>query len=283
MNFETGMRRINTGGTNNLCLALVFFALIVVIWAFGVADPVQALDLRKRVADYPNWKTRPALKATREELSYPKWMAGTWQVESTLIEQFAPLVPDIVTPGFEQNRRYLQQPIIFRVRFLPAPAVSLISPAIKINRSSQIIADRAFNGLEIGRAYLGREGILSVTSDPEDPNQYITQLANHERLITQIIGRQQSSPERDRYLTSELTQQFFQGDSRIYLNIVETTTNYHQQDRGDILADQLTAIYLSPKDPQYFLASNQPVALYRYQLHLTPLISSPKNATQPLK
>jgi hypothetical protein len=255
--------------------------------AFGVVDPAQALDLRKRIASYPHWQSRPALKATREELSYPKWMAGTWQVESTLIEQIAPLAPDIVTPGFEQNRRYLNKPLRFRVRFLPAPAVSLISPAIKINRSSQIIADRAFNGLEIGKAYLGEQGILSVTNDPRDPNQYRTRLPNQESLITQIIGRDQSSPDRDRYLTSELTQQFFQGEQRIYLNLVETTTDYRLKGSSNIAANQLTAIYLSSKDPQYFMAPGKPVALYRYRLQLSPLntlpISSPKNAAQPLK
>ncbi|MEL6327067.1 MAG: DUF6816 family protein, partial [Cyanobacteria bacterium J06626_23] len=33
-----------------------------------------------------------------------------------------------------------------------------------------------------------------------------------------------------------------------------------------ITADQITAIYLSPRDPDYFKAFNKPVALYRYRL-----------------
>ena len=35
-------------------------------------------------------------------------------------------------------------------------------------------------------------------------------------------------------------------------------------------ADQVTAIYLSPKDPDYFTAGGHPVALYRYRLELLP-------------
>ena len=36
-------------------------------------------------------------------------------------------------------------------------------------------------------------------------------------------------------------------------------------------ADQITAIYLSPQDPDYFKAKGQPVALYRYQLSFSPV------------
>ena len=37
------------------------------------------------------------------------------------------------------------------------------------------------------------------------------------------------------------------------------------------MADQITAIYLSPQDPDYFKAKDKPVALYRYQLAFSPL------------
>ena len=45
-------------------------------------------------------------------------MASTWQVTSTLIDLAAPLAPEIVTPGFEGNRRQLNQPVSFVVRFV---------------------------------------------------------------------------------------------------------------------------------------------------------------------
>ncbi|WP_373872753.1 DUF6816 family protein [Microseira wollei] len=51
------------------------------------------------------------------DLIYPDWMVGTWKVTSTLVDLADPLAPNIVTPGFESNRRYLNQPITFQVRF----------------------------------------------------------------------------------------------------------------------------------------------------------------------
>ena len=68
------------------------------------------------------------------------------------------------------------------------------------------------------------------------------------------------------------------GFENIYLNEVETTTAYRVVEGGEngdsaskrIEADQVTAIYLSPKDPDYFAAGGHPVALYRYRLELLP-------------
>jgi hypothetical protein len=37
-----------------------------------------------------------------------------------------------------------------------------------------------------------------------------------------------------------------------------------------MVADQMTAVYLSPQDPDFFKSGNQPVALYRYRLELIP-------------
>ncbi len=69
----------------------------------------------------------------------------------------------------------------------------------------------------------------------------------------------------------------FQGGSRPYFNSVESTTSYHKLPTPNpaIEADQVTAVYLSPQDPDYFTAGSHPVALYRYRLEFFPL-SKPK-------
>jgi len=71
------------------------------------------------------------------------------------------------------------------------------------------------------------------------------------------------------FVTSELVQQVFRGRARPYFNRVETTTAYRQTETG-IQADQVTAIYLSPQDPDFLTVRDRPVALYRYCLILTP-------------
>jgi hypothetical protein len=84
------------------------------------------------------------------------------------------------------------------------------------------------------------------------------------------------APAVDQFITTELFQQVFRGTDQPYLNQVETTTDYHRQADSamPIVADQITAIYLSPKDPNYFKAGETPVALYRYKLEFLPLQKS---------
>ncbi len=121
--------------------------------------------------------------------------------------------------------------------------------------------------------------------DPEDPNRQITFLKDDQQLISTVTGRKVETPNLGTFATTEIFQQFFRNPGRafdagdpptVYLNEVENTTVYRK--RGDanfpIVADQITAIYLSPQDPDYFKAKGQPVALYRYQLSFSPVRAS---------
>ncbi len=136
---------------------------------------------------------------------------------------------------------------------------------------SLVVADRAFNGLNIAKAYLGDDAIVEVKVDPENPNRQITGLKGDRQLVSLVTGRLSETIAPDKFVATEITQQIFQGKTDIYLNEVETTTSYQLQNSGNISADQITAIYLSPKDPDYFAAGGRPVALYRYQLELLPV------------
>ncbi|MGL5079651.1 MAG: DUF6816 family protein, partial [Waterburya sp.] len=76
------------------------------------------------------------------------------------------------------------------------------------------------------------------------------------------------------FITTEITQQLFKSPAKIYLNEVEITSDYQLIDSNNINAEQITAIYLSPQDPDYFKAGDRPVALYRYHLDLTKEVKS---------
>lgn len=218
----------------------------------------HAGTLSDRMAAFPDWHNKPKLNRATGALIYPNWIAGTWKVKSTLLDLAAPLAPEVVTPGFESNRAYLNQPIEFNVRFT--------------QQGQSVIADRAFNGVQIARAYLGDRQVLSVKVDPKSPNKQITFLKDEQQLISTISDRATETPDPEEFITTELFQQVFRGIGRIYLNQVEITTAYHHQvgQKPDILADQITAIYLSPQDPDYFKARETPVALYRYRLEFFP-------------
>jgi hypothetical protein len=240
---------------------------------------VFAESLSDRITQFPDWKNKPAVEVAKGDLIYPDWMAGEWQVTSTLVDLVAPLAPEIITPGFEGNRQFLNQPIQFNVRFKPTEkyrAIPITSPVPPLQFQSVIVADRAFNGFNIARATLGDLAILSVKVDANNPNRQITQLPGNHQLVSIVTERGSETPKLNQFIATEICQQIFQGETSIYLNAVEATTFYYRNvdkisgKTVSVDADQITAIYLSPQDPNYFKAKDRPVSLYRYQLKLLP-------------
>ncbi|MGV0029273.1 DUF6816 family protein [Phormidesmis priestleyi] len=277
----------------------LIFTFLCLIWSF----PAQAGVLFDRVAAFPQWQSKPPVRSAQGDLIYPTWLEGTWHVTSTLVDLVAPLAPKIVTPGFESNRDYLNQPVKFDVRFVKqfvkqevatnriAAFKSLQLRSLRVTRKGsgkpEVIADRAFNGLNLARAYLGDRAVLSVKVDPNSPNRQITLLRDDRQLVSIVNARAIETPALDQFITTEIFQQVFRGSSQPYLNQVETTTAYRRgEERGvrreevgtsAIVADQMTAVYLSSQDPDYFKTGETPVALYRYQLEFSPV----EVATQP--
>lgn len=262
---------------SNALLGSIGILLTVVLW--GPPAWASPSILSDRVSAFPNWTTKPPVNVSDGDLVYPEWFEGTWNMTSTLVDMVAPLAPDLVTPGFEGNRQFLDQPITAPIRFVRKPVESGRFLGKSIKATEKVVSDRAFNGLSLARAYLGDEAVSEVKVDPDNPNRQITFLQDRQQLISTVTGRLVEQTKDDQFTTSEIFQQFFGGDRpTIYLNEVENTTDYHlstectrsetEQDCPEITADQITAIYLSPQDPDYFQALAQPVALYRYQLTL---------------
>ncbi|MEH2149069.1 DUF6816 family protein [Nostoc sp.] len=260
-----------------------------VIWSFCLlfffllwGGEAFAGELSQRLANFPQWEKLTSVQPASGDLVYPEWMAGSWQVTSTLVDLAAPLAPEIVTPGFEGNRRQLNQPVSFVVRFVKQqPHISGFKIVPQIDYKSPIlIADRAFNSLNLARAYLGDEAVLLVKVDPDSPNRQITFLRSSRQLVSIVTARATETTFDSKFITTEVFQQLFKGGSRPYLNSVESTTAYHKLPTSNLVieADQVTAVYLSPQDPDYFKAGSRPVALYRYRLEFIPqeLSTSPK-------
>jgi hypothetical protein len=154
------------------------FVLAFCLWLLWIA-PVQAETLGDRIAQFPHWSSKPSLTAAgQNDLSYPDWFLGDWRMDSTLLEMVAPLAPDLVTPGFESNRQFLNQPVTCDIRFVNAQPLRGRSPVPQVmNRDRhRTIADRAFNGMSLGKAYLGDSTLLAVRVDPQNPNRQITEL-----------------------------------------------------------------------------------------------------------
>ncbi|MDX2214236.1 MAG: hypothetical protein SFY66_13180 [Oculatellaceae cyanobacterium bins.114] len=249
----------------------------LVLWLMW-SSPTQAGELADRLAQFPDWQTKPAVQAAKGDLAYPDWFAGEWLATTTLVDLVAP-IPDLTTPGFEGNRQYLNQPVPFQARFVEARSLypsnpSILSmPSVLPQARPPIVSDRAFNGLSLAKAYLGNESVVSVRVDPTNPNRQITRLKDNLQFISTIAARATEAPTPNDFLTTEVFLQEFRGAPQLYFNQVETTTAYHRNVGSDpaIAADQVTAIYLSPQDPNFFKAGDRPVALYRYRMEFSPL------------
>ncbi|MEA5617873.1 hypothetical protein VB711_08475 [Cronbergia sp. UHCC 0137] len=254
---------------------------ISVLWSFCLLlllllgnGEAQAGELAERLANFPQWEKLTSVKPAKGDLVYPEWMAGTWEVKSTLIDLAAPLAPDIITPGFEGNRSQLNQAVSFLVRFIKVKApISGLKFIPQLDQKTELlVADRTFNSLNLVKAYLGNNSVLSVKIDPKSPNRQITFLRGESQLVSLITARATESPSDDQFITTETFQQLFKGNSNPYFNTVESTTAYRLMltSNPKIVADQVTAVYLSPQDPDYFKAGFRPVALYRYHLDFFP-------------
>lgn len=243
----------------------ILLIAIAYYWLIASTSAVWAGEIENRLAAFPHWSA-PTKLLTNGELIYPQWFAGEWQVTSTLREQIAPLAPQIVTPGFDRNQANIDRPYQFRVRF--GSETTTVAPGISINNdsSSPLVPNRAFNGQQIAMAYLGKQAVESIQVNKVPQLKQITKLASGTQLTSVMTGYQSEQRPRQ-FVATEVNQQIFQGQT-IYLNTVETTTSYQLLADGNITAQQVTAIYLSPQDPEYFRALQQPVALYRYDLSL---------------
>ena len=232
----------------------------------------QASELAKRLNNFPEWEKISSTQAATGDLVYPDWLEGSWEVKSTLVDLVAPLSLKIVTPGFEGNRRYLNQPVTFSVRFVQKQKLVYAFKVFPWKNTDVVVADRVFNGLNLARAYLGDRAVLSVKVDPNSPNRQITLLRGDRQLVSIITARSTETPSDSKFISSEVFQQLFNGGSIPYFNTVDSTASYHNLSTSDpaIEADQVTAVYLSPQDPDYFTAGSHPVALYRYRLEFFP-------------
>jgi hypothetical protein len=255
---------------------LFWLALLLLVWLL-CSGQAQAGPLGDRLQQFPNWTAPPPTQPASGDLIYPNWMAGTWTMATTLVDLAAPLAPDLVTPGFEGNREFLNQPVTCVIRFVPArPLVQRRFLPQFTAQAAGIVSDRAFNGMNLARAYLGDSAVKAVKVDPQDPNRQVTLLRGDRQLESTVTGRAVEAPNPDTFITSEVFQQVFRGTAQPYFNRVENTTAYYRQlaspnQSSTFAADQVTAIYLSPQDPDYFQAQDTPVALYRYHLIFQPI------------
>jgi hypothetical protein len=255
---------------------IVLGLLVLMLWEDLSAKAIaQAGALQTRLDRFPDWRSQPTLSAAQGDLHYPDWLAGEWDVTSSLVDAVAPLAPELVTPGFESNQRQLGRAVMFPVRFKRS-IVEVTRPQSPFPVGQVppqgIVADRVYNGTSLTEALMGKDVLQSIQVDARSPNRQVARFRNGQELVTQISDRATETNTEFEFISSELYQQEFRSANRIYLNQVENTIGYRlvSADPPCIEANQVTAIYLSPQDPDYFKARQRPAALYRYRMSFAP-------------
>ena len=203
-------------------------------------------SLEQRLTSWPDWSLPAPLPrpSNRDDLIYPEWFAGLWQVESMDLD--APDDPALLHQArFEQDKR------------------------------GRLVGDRSFNATAIGRALLGDQ-LLGVDDDPDSANRQIARLKGDLYLETTVTGRRQERPNPDTFLADELVLQILHTPGAPRLSRIETLSRYNRC--GDaICAEQWQGRYASPGES----LRDQTVAQHHYKLRFTPLPgSAPSTSVQ---
>ena len=209
-----------------------FLALLIGLTILLSGDPSWAQSsLGQRLDAWPDWSLPAPLPrpSTNDDLIYPDWFAGLWQVES--IDLDAPDDP----------------PLLHQARF-------------QSDRRERLIGDRSFNANAIGHALLGDQ-LLGVENDPDSANRQIARLKGDLYLETTVTGRRQETPDADTFLADELVLQIMHAPGPPRLSRIETLSRYSRC--GDaICGDQWQARYPDPGQS----ITNRAVSVHRYQL-----------------
>jgi hypothetical protein len=216
--------------------------LLALLIGFSIllgGSPAWASPLEQRLELWPNWTLTAPLSrpSSRDDLIYPQWFQGRWQVESIDLDA-------------------LDQPAItHEARFIS-------------DRQNRLVGDRAFNAIAIGRALLG-EQLLRVEDDPKSSNRQMAQLSGDRRLETTVTGRKQQSPDAKTFLADELVLQILHAPGPPRLSQVETLSRY-QRCGSAICAEQWQGIYPPPGESLHDTIKSS----HHYQLRFTPLPAS---------
>ena len=217
-----------------------FWALLIGLTILLSGDPAWAQStLEQRLEAWPDWSLPAPLPrpSKRDDLVYPDWFIGLWQVESRDVD-----APD-------------EQPLIHPARFQP-------------DRRGRLVGDRNFNATAIGQALLG-EQLLRVEEDPDSANRQIAWFKGDLHLETTVTGRRQEWRRPDTFLADELVLQILHAPGPPRISRIETLSRYRRC--GDaICAEQWQGRYSPPGES----LRDQTVAQHHYQLRFTPLPES---------
>ena len=204
-----------------LTLLITMLLQFVAVPSAAAASDGGTHYLEQRFASWPQWSLPAPLPRPRskQDLIYPDWFSGTWQVTSEALDDSGRARPD-------------DPPLVHKVRFLR-------------NRRGELIGDRPYNAASVGKALLG-EQLLSVEQDPGQVNRQLARFRDDVLLETTVIGRRETNPKTaSDFFSDELVLQILHGPGSPRLSRIETLTHYVRCGDG-ICADQRQVSHAGP-------------------------------------
>ncbi len=226
----------------SLFLLLLVLMLPSSISANTVIKNTQQISLERRLNDWPEWRLPGPFnrRALNQEIVYPSWFNGSWIVQSS----------DLNDP----DKKSLE----YQVNFI-------------LNSSNEVVGDRAFNALSVGKATLG-DKLLRVQDDPKSPNRQVAIFDEQIFLETKVIGRNQYLKNQSVLFIDELALQVFHNLDISRIKQVETLSKFElckesnskseEFSKKKICGEQWQAIYPGPGESFEF----KPIKTSHYQL-----------------
>lgn len=270
-------RRTNDQGTL-VCRRKLFAALLISATAAhaDVAKPEDVAFLEARLIRKTLLQRRKALPFSPNQLYYPAWLFGEYQVSSILCKKTFPLgtkfVPARMGGGtFRSGSEDIGDVLEMNARYFSTLADSFENN-LRVNLglgipSASIIEDRIYNALQLSEAVAdnGRPRVRDATYDPRVDAQLLTLFYSDDRkdkAEVHVINRLSSAASESRWLSSESFQlQATSGDAE-YEQIMELRL----LENGTVVGRQRTAVYLPASNPLRGQANGQAVAIYDYDL-----------------
>ena len=230
-----------------LTLLITMLLQLVSVTAVMAAGDDGTAFLERRFESWPQWSLPAPLPRPRrkQDLIYPDWFAGEWQVTSEALNDSGDSIAD-------------DQPLQHEVRFLH-------------NRRHELVGDRPFNAASVGKALLGDQ-LLSVEQDPDQVNRQLARFRDDVLLETTVIGRRETSSDASSdFFSDELVLQILHGPGAPRLSRIETLTHYVRCG-VNICADQRQVSHAGPglKTDQTLEGRSS-----RFRLTLIPLPQPP--------
>ena len=263
----------------------------------GMESP-ESTFLRSRLDDSSVQQRGKALPFSPNQLYYPPWVFGEYEVAWTLRQKTFPkgaeAVPTRLRRGgsFRYSTEDVGDELVVRARYFSTLADSWENN-IRVNLglgapSASIIEDRAFNAMELAAA--AAEDVTDEDqADKRSPSSAVYEPRTDATLLSLnfpagddvqavITNRLSSAPSHKTWLASESVSRTSHvgGDTRNeeYEEVFEWTL----ADSGDISGRHRTIVYLtrgdvlSSKDAIWTAAKGQAVAMYDYDVYMRRLV-----------